>query len=112
MHVAHLKLTGREGRSLCAVRAASLGVIALALASCGRKATAADCDLIVDRYVEVELKALKVTDPAVIEQRKADMRKDLKDDLASCPGKRLTDSMLDCVKKAESNDELDRCTHF
>ena len=82
------------------------------LAGCGRKATPADCDFIVDRYVEIELKTLKVTDPAEVAKQKAAMRNDLKDELAACPGKRLTDSMLDCVKKAESNDELDRCTRW
>jgi hypothetical protein len=92
----------------------SLGIIALAatVSGCGRKATTEDCDFIVDRYVEVELKALRVSDPKVIEQRKADMRKDLRDELKTCPGKRVTDSMLACVKAAESNAELDKCTRW
>ncbi len=85
---------------------------ALAAVACGRKATAEDCDLIVDRYVEVELKDLKVTDPKVIDQRKAEMRRDLKDDLKSCPGKHITDSMLECVRRAGSNGELDKCTRW
>jgi hypothetical protein len=79
---------------------------------CGRKATTEDCDFIVDRYVEVELRALSVTDPKVIEERKLEMRKDLKDELKACPGKRVTDTMLACVRKAESNAELDQCTRW
>ncbi len=71
-----------------------------------------DCDFIVDRNVEIELKALRVTDPKVIEQRKADMRKDLKDELKACPGKRITDSMLACVKAAETSVELEKCTRW
>jgi hypothetical protein len=85
---------------------------ALALAACGRKATEADCAFIVDRYVEVELRDLKVTDPKVIEQRKAEMRRDLKDELRACPGKRITDSMLACVRTAATNTELDKCTRW
>lgn len=92
----------------------ALGALAVALAStaCGRKATEEDCDLIVDRYVEVELQALKVTDPKVVELRKVEMRRDLKDDLKACPGKRITDSMLACVRQAASNAELDKCTRW
>ncbi len=93
------------------VAALALALFA-ALPGCGRKATAEDCDLIVDRYVEIELAALKVTDPRVIELRKAEMRRDLKDDLKACPGKRITDSMLACVRKAQTNAELDKCTRW
>jgi hypothetical protein len=40
------------------------------------------------------------------------MRVELKDDLQKCPGKRITDSMLRCVQKAQTNDEIDKCTTF
>jgi hypothetical protein len=84
----------------------------LSLTACGRRATAEDCGVIVDRYVEIELLTLKVTDPKIIEARKAEMRRDLKDDLKACPGKRITDGMLACVRKAQTNEELDKCTRF
>jgi hypothetical protein len=88
-------------------------VLCVALAAgCGRKATPEDCGLIVDRYAEIELRALNITDPAVVSQRKAEMRRDLKDELKSCPGKRITDSMLACVRGAQTNDELDKCTRW
>jgi hypothetical protein len=86
--------------------------LALLVTACGRRATQEDCDLIVDRYVEVELRALKVTDPKIIEERKSEMRKDLKDDLKTCPGKRITDAMLACVRQAETNADLDKCTRW
>jgi hypothetical protein len=53
-----------------------------------------------------------VTDPKVIEQRKVEMRRDLKDDLRTCPGKHITESMLTCVRQAETNAELDKCTRW
>lgn len=92
----------------------SVGVLALLLCGpgCGRRATADDCALIVDRYVEIELTALKVTDPKIIALRKQEMRTDLSDDLKACPGKRITASMLACVRKASTNDELDKCTRW
>jgi hypothetical protein len=78
---------------------------------CGRKATQADCDLIVDRYVEVQLRAMNINDPATIDKRKVEMRQDVKDELRDCIGKRVTDGMLACVKSAKTNDEMDKCTH-
>ena len=90
----------------------TLGLLAVGVAACGRRATAEDCGVIVDRYVEIELRTLKVTDPKIIEARKIEMRRDLKDDLKACPGKRITDSMLACVRQAQTNDELDKCTRW
>lgn len=77
---------------------------------CGRKATQEDCDLIIDRYVEVQMHAMNINDPTAIEKRAAQMRADMKDQLKDCVGKRVTDSMLACVKKAQTNDEIDKCT--
>ena len=85
--------------------------LAFAIAGCGRKATQADCDLILDRYVEVQLKAMNVNDPATIDKRKAEMRGDMKEEVKGCVGKRVTDGMLACVKSAKSNEEIDKCTH-
>jgi hypothetical protein len=91
-----------------------LGAVALALAcaGCGRRATPADCDLIFNRYVEVQLRAVHVTDPVEIAKREQAMRTEMKDDLRQCPGKRITDSMLRCVQNAQTNDEIDKCTRF
>ena len=93
-------------------RLAALAIVVGAAAGCGRKATVEDCALIVDRYVEMELKTLKITDPAVIEKRKAEMRSDLREELKTCPGKRITESMLQCVRNAQANDQLDKCMRW
>jgi hypothetical protein len=91
---------------------AAVATLALSVAlGCGRKATQADCDLIVDRYVEVQLRAMNINDSATIDKRKAEMRQDVKDELRDCVGKRVTDGMLACVKSAQTNDEMDKCTH-
>jgi hypothetical protein len=82
------------------------------LIGCGRRATSADCDLIFNRFVEVQLRAVHVTDPIEVAKREQSMREELKDDLQKCPGKRITDSMLRCVQNAQTNDEIDKCTHF
>jgi hypothetical protein len=81
------------------------------MSGCGRKATQADCDFIVDRYVEIELRALNVTDPATIAKREEQMRADMKGEMKDCVGKRVTERMLACVKNAKTNEEIDKCTH-
>jgi hypothetical protein len=89
-----------------------LAVSSSASVGCGRRATPADCDLIFNRFVEVQLRAVHVTDPVEVAKREQTMREELKDDLQKCPGKRITDSMLRCVQNAQTNDEMDKCTHF
>jgi hypothetical protein len=86
--------------------------LVLSSVGCGRRATPADCDLIFNRFVEVQLRAVNVTDPIEVAKREQAMRVELQDDLKKCPGKRITDSMLRCVQNAQTNDEIDKCTHF
>jgi hypothetical protein len=85
-----------------------LGFAFLAL-GCGRKATRADCELVVDKNVEVKLKADGMNDPALIQKRKDELRASLKDDIDKCVGKRVTDGMLACVKNAETAEQIDKC---
>lgn len=95
------------GRSLFALALASLALVLLS--GCGRKATREDCELIVDKNVEVKLKVDGTTDPALIEKRKGELRASLKEDIDKCVGKRVTDSMLSCVKNAETPEQIDKC---
>jgi hypothetical protein len=86
-----------------------LAGLALPLAGCGRKATREDCEAVVDKNVELQLKALGVTDPTVVTKRRDEMRASMKDDIDKCVGKRVTDSMLGCVKTAETAEKIDKC---
>lgn len=81
----------------------------LTLAGCGRKATREDCDVVVDKNVELQLKALGVVDPAVVSKRREEMRASMKDDIDKCVGKRVTDGMISCVKNAETTEKIDKC---
>jgi hypothetical protein len=96
-----------------ASRVAFVGLGALlALASgpgCGRRATDADCQLIVDRSVELQMKDMKDTDPASIEKTQAQLRSELADQIRDCVGRRVTDSMMSCVQKAQTSAELEAC---
>lgn len=79
------------------------------LAGCGRKATRSDCELVVDKNVEVKLKADGMSDPPLVAKRKEELRASLKDDIDKCVGKRVTDGMLTCVKGAETAEQIDKC---
>ncbi|HEY8075736.1 MAG TPA: hypothetical protein VIF62_16535 [Labilithrix sp.] len=79
------------------------------LAGCGRKATRDDCELIVDRNVEVGLRAQGTIDPQTIQKRKDEMRADMKDRIDQCVGKRVTDHEIACVKTSETPDQIDKC---
>lgn len=81
----------------------------LALLGCGRKATLEDCQMVVDRNVEVEMKRQKVTDSAQIDKRKTEIRKELEPLVKECVGKRVTDSMMKCVKNADTSAAIDEC---
>jgi hypothetical protein len=81
----------------------------LAVSGCGRKATRADCELVVDRNIEVKLRADGVTDADTIAKRKEELRGSLKDDIDKCVGKRVTDGMMECVRTAETVEAIDKC---
>jgi hypothetical protein len=98
------------------VRLASLIVSMLAAVSiaplvmgCGRRATDADCRLIVDRSVELQMKEMSRNDVAVIEQRERQVRAALDDEIRSCESRRVTDKTLGCVRAASTMKELDTC---
>ena len=92
-----------------ALRAFLVGFATIVLSACGRKATLEDCQSVVDRNVEVELMRQRVTDPVQIEKRKSEIRRELDPLVKECVGKRVTDSMMACVKRADSSKEIDEC---
>src|SRR5690242_15365673 len=88
---------------------ASLALLLVAVSGCGRKATRQDCEIVVDRNVELQLKALGVVDPSIVAKRRDEMRAAMKDDIDKCVGKRVTDGMMACVKTAETAEKIDKC---
>ncbi len=79
------------------------------LAACGRHATQADCEIIMDRMVVVKLKQKNITDAESIQKMQADLRRDAQSDFPSCVGRRITDSAIACVKKAETQEAIVKC---
>ena len=63
---------------------ATLAVFAPGLMGCGRNATREDCELIVNRNVEVQLKAMGLSDQPTIEKRTGELRTQMKPDIDEC----------------------------
>ena len=84
-------------------------------AGCGHPASEAECETIVNRIVELELKAQKITDPAEIAKRRSESlgvagERGRAEVLQGCVGKRITDRALVCVREADNASEItDRC---
>ena len=82
---------------------------ATGLTGCGRRATHADCQLIVDKSVELGMKEMSLTSEPAIRKREERVREELQAQIASCEGLRVTDRMMGCVRVASTSKELDRC---
>jgi hypothetical protein len=84
-------------------------------AGCGHPASEAECQTIVERIVELELKAQNVTDTAEIAKRRNESLGTSADGgrsevLQGCIGRHITDGALACVRRAESASEItDHC---
>lgn len=91
------------------VLALILSVLAIA---CGRRATPADCQLIVNRSVELQMKEMSESDPKTIAKRSAEVRAELDDEIKSCERERhVTERTMGCVQSATTTVELDKCLH-
>jgi hypothetical protein len=86
-----------------------LACVGPVLTACGHKASDADCAFILDRNVEVQMKAMHITDPVAIDKRKQEIQAELKGQLQGCIGKRITDGMLACVARAQTAEAIDEC---
>lgn len=77
---------------------------------CGHPATREECVEIFERNAELELRLQHITDAEEVRKRIAAARERKGDELLQqCVGKRLTDRAMQCVRQAESTEELDEC---
>jgi hypothetical protein len=77
------------------------------LSGCGRPATVQDCEQIVARVTELELKKASITDPAVIQEQVANSKAAFQDQaMAQCVGKRVTKGFMDCIARASTAEQL------
>jgi hypothetical protein len=77
------------------------------LAGCGRPATKDDCERIVQRIVELELKEAKITDAENVREQVKETKNAFRQRaMRECVGKRITDRALACVRTAKTSKEL------
>jgi hypothetical protein len=71
-----------------------------------RRATPADCEHILDRIVDLELRERGFHDPALLERKRVELHRALTSELAQCQGRRLSDHVLDCVASATTTEDI------
>jgi len=59
-------------------------LLAGTVCGCGRRATEVDCQLIVDKSVELQLRDTNQTSAEAIEKREEQVRAELQDEMKSC----------------------------
>jgi hypothetical protein len=91
--------------------AMSMVLVSLALVGCVRRATAAECNALLDRYVEL---LLKEQDPAVgtvevaAKQEMARAKAANDQAFAACP-REVGSRAIDCAMRAPNVDEFEKC---
>jgi hypothetical protein len=100
----------RKARSLSRCALPALLASAAFLAACGHPATRAECDELFTKNAEIELRAQKVTDPKQIAERLSAARAAEGEAFSGrCLGRRITPRALDCVRRASTAEQVDRC---
>ena len=84
----------------------SFVALSAAAGGCGHPATPQECEKIVERVAELELKAADVepgeVGPRVKETKEAFRRRMMNE----CVGRRITHRALECVKNAKTSEEI------
>jgi hypothetical protein len=79
------------------------------LAACGRPATQQECDEIVGRIAELELREAKTTSPDDVQKQVLETKQAFREKTKhECVGKRITTRALACVRNAKTAEEIVR----
>jgi hypothetical protein len=92
------------------MRVTSVVLAALAVAALGacsrRPASESDCQAILDRLVDIELRERGYLDPALSERWHATARTRFAAEVAACRERRLPEGALACVARATTAEEV------
>lgn len=84
--------------------------IGLFLLGCGRPATVEDCEHIVERITQLELKRANVVDPGEIKDQIQQTKTMFHDQtMSQCVGRHITDRARNCIEKAASAEQIENC---
>ncbi len=86
-----------------------IGACALMGAGCRsvkRRASKAECQVIFNRIVALELREAGYADPALEKLKQKELSLQFQEDLQSCVGRRLRHDAVQCARAAESTEAL------
>jgi hypothetical protein len=79
------------------------------LTACGRPATQGECDEIVGRIAELELREAKTASPDEVQKQVLETKQAFREKTKrECVGKRITNRALTCVRNAKTAEEIVR----
>jgi hypothetical protein len=88
-------------------RALSLALAIASLTACGHPASQDECDEIVERVARLELEKRFPGNPKAVEDEIEETKESLKTStMKDCVGKRITQSAMECVRKAKTSKEI------
>lgn len=88
----------------------TLAFAPLLLCHCGRPASAEECQEIVTRITELELKASYDASPSDVAREVSTVREALSDRIGKeCVGQRITDAAMQCFRAAETSKDAAEC---
>ena len=77
---------------------------------CGHPASEQECQEILQRSAELELRSRNITDTDTIQSRVAAAREAKREQLMGlCLGRRITDAAMACIRRAASSEALEAC---
>lgn len=86
-----------------------LPLVAAALFGCGHPATREECEIILAKNAEFELRAQGLTNEAEIERRVQETKQAKPELLDDCVGKRITEDAMQCVREAPDAEAFEAC---
>ena len=92
-------------------RPAALALMMLVIPSwgCGHEATREECEVILAKNAEFELRAQGISNGDEIQRRVSETKAARPELLDACVGKRITDEAMQCVRDAADADAFEAC---
>jgi hypothetical protein len=88
---------------------AVLLTLPLLVTACGRRATADDCRLIVNKSYELGMQETTGSDMPAVQKREEEVRAELDEKIAACQSRRVTEKTMACIRAAKTTGEMDKC---
>jgi hypothetical protein len=78
----------------------------LLISGCGHPASHAECEEILDKVIDLELKERKVSDEEIAKRREATREARGAELLGKCENRRITDGAMRCIRGASTVDQI------